>query len=96
MQCSNGHHVATVYDTPQGSVVQGASGRRSHGHRDRVDTPHRGDPGPRPWTDFLAAESTADDDVRAWCDCGSWTLSRRQMSAWLDAGERRVHLASKA
>lgn len=96
VQCVNGHHVAAVYTTSQGPVVEAAQGRHSHGHRDRVDTPHRGTPESHGWIDFLGADAVSDDDVPAWCDCGPWTLSRRAMSAWIDAGERRVHLESKA
>lgn len=96
VQCANGHHVAGVYRTEAGAVVQAATGRRSHGHRDRVDTPHGGAGHPQPWTDLLEAAPFADDTVPAWCDCGPWTLSREQMSGWIEAGERRVVLESSA
>jgi hypothetical protein len=95
VQCANGHHVAAVYRTPDGEVVRAATGRRSHGHRDRIDTPHGGRPARDPWTDFLDAGPLG-DAVPAWCDCGAWTLSRADLAAWLAAGERRVVLESKA
>jgi hypothetical protein len=95
VQCANGHHVAGVFSTPQGPVVQAASGRHSHGHRDRVDTPH-GTRSVAQWTDFLDAGSLADDTMPAWCECGPWALSRTEMTAWIEAGEHRVVLESKA
>jgi hypothetical protein len=95
VQCANGHHVAGVYSTAEGPVVQAVPGRHSHGHRDRIDTPHRGTPGRGHWADFLDAGAMGDDSVPAWCDCGPWTLSRTQMAAWMADGERRVVLESR-
>jgi hypothetical protein len=93
IQCVNGHHVAAVYETPDGAVVDAAVGRHSHGNRDRIDTPH-GAGVPQRWTDYLAAAPFGDDDVPAWCDCGPWVLSRASMTQWITDGERRVHLES--
>lgn len=95
VQCANGHHVAAVYRTPDGEVVRAATGRRSHGNRDRIDTPHRSRSARTLWSDFLDAGPVA-GAVPAWCDCGAWTLSRADLTAWLGAGERRVVLESKA
>jgi hypothetical protein len=105
VQCASGHHVAAVYRTPDGEVIRAATGRRSHGSRDRIDTPHgsrdRIDtphgsrPARAPWSDFLDAGPFA-GAVPAWCDCGAWTLSRADLAAWLDAGEHRVVLESRA
>lgn len=92
VQCAHGHHVAGVYRTDSGLVVQAASGRRSHGHRDRVGTPHRGTTARPEWTDFLTPATHVDDSVPAWCDCGPWTLSRSAMAEWVEGGERRVVL----
>jgi len=94
VQCANGHHVAGVYATEEGPVVQAVPGRRSHGHRDRIDTPHRGER--EHWADFLDAGALADDTVPAWCECGPWVLSRRAMTTWIADGESRVVLESKA
>lgn len=96
VHCANGHHVADVYRTEAGSVVQAATGRRSHGHRDRVDTPHRGAGRAEKWVDLLEAAPFADDTVPGWCDCGPWTLSRRELAQWIDDDERRVVLESQA
>ncbi len=93
VQCEHGHHVAGVYRTDAGLVLQAESGRRSHGHRDRIDTPHRGTAGRPQWTDFLTPEARVDDSVPAWCECGPWTLSRAAVAEWVDAGERRVVLS---
>jgi hypothetical protein len=38
----------------------------------------------------------ADDTMPAWCECGPWALSRTEMTAWIEAGEHRVVLESKA
>ena len=94
VQCADGHHVAAVYETPDGAVVEAAVGSRSHGNRDRVDTPH-GSTTPQPWIDFLAAAPFGDDGVPAWCDCGPWVLSRDSMAQWISSGEGRVNLQSK-
>lgn len=96
VHCANGHHVAGVYRTPEGPVVQAATGRHSHGHRDRIDTPHRGSRASSMWTDLLAPLPFADDGLPAWCECGPWTLSRTALTAWIDAGDRRVVLESSA
>ena len=90
VQCEHGHHVAGVYRTDVGPVVQAASGRRSHGHRDRIDTPHRGTTTRAAWTDILTPATPVDDSVPAWCECGPWTLSRSALAEWIAAGERRV------
>jgi hypothetical protein len=95
VQCASGHHVAAVFRTPDGAVIRAATGRRSHGNRDRVDTPHGSRPARVPWSDFLDAGPHA-GAVPAWCDCGAWTLSRADLTAWLGAGEHRVVLESKA
>jgi hypothetical protein len=96
VQCANGHHVAGVYRTDVGPVVQAATGRHAHGRRDRVDTPHGGSQSSGPWTDLLEPAAFADDTLPAWCDCGPWTLSRADLAAWIDRGERRVVLESHA
>lgn len=96
IHCANGHHVAAVYRTPEGAVIQAPQGRRSHGDRDFVDTPHRGGREPELRTDFLEAAPFGDDDLHAWCDCGPWTLSRQEISGWIAAEQRRVVLESKA
>ncbi len=96
VHCANGHHVAAVYRTPEGPVVQTTPGRRAHGDRDRADTPHHGGRQPRHWQDFLVADQFADDALPAWCECGPWTLSRSQIGTWLADQERRVVLESSA
>jgi len=95
VQCANGHHVAAVYETPDGAVVDASVGRHAHGNRDRIDIPHGSGTRQR-WVDFLAPAPFGDDDVPAWCDCGPWVLSRASMADWISAGERRVNLESKA
>jgi hypothetical protein len=93
VQCTHSHHVAAVFTTADGPVVQTHRGRHAHGQRDRVDTPHHGHP-TSAWTDFVDAGPLADDKLPAWCECGPWTLSRAELAAWVAAGEGRVVLES--
>jgi hypothetical protein len=91
IQCPRGHHVASVVATPDGVVVTGERTGHAHGHRDRVDTPHHAGRHER-WTLPLRTDAYGDDEVKAWCECGGWTLSRAQMRAWQQAGNARVVL----
>ena len=93
VQCSRGHHVASVYDTDAGLVYAAPVRDVSHGSRDLPDEP-KGDHAPRRWFDWLLDEPdlTADDALPAWCDCGPRTLSRAAVLTWVRGGERRVVL----
>jgi hypothetical protein len=90
IQCERNHHMATVYDTPDGLVVATTLRARSHGSRDRVDVPH-GEQTLSQWIDFLeVGDAPTDDAIPAWCDCGTRTLSRADLLAWISAGEART------
>lgn len=90
VQCSSGHHVAKVADTPEGRVVVTTLRSRSHGDRDRPDSPHTPDRA-HSAIDFL--DGVDDDVVPAWCDCGHRVLSRADLRDWLAVHERRVVMA---
>jgi hypothetical protein len=90
VNCAHSHHLAVVIQTPEGPVYRSTVHGRSHGHADRVDTPHRPD-AERDYVDLLLpAGGQADDALPAWCDCGQRLLSRAAVARWLAAGERRV------
>ena len=75
VHCARSHHVAAIFDTPQGPVYAAHVRARSHGSRDRVDEPH-GDQEISRWFDFLEVDDAGEDELPAWCDCGHRSLSR--------------------
>ena len=89
VQCARSHHLAVVFDTPDGLVYQSTIRPRSHGSKDRVDEMH-GAAVPEQFVDFLDAGVGADDALPAWCDCGPRTLSRVAVESWVAAHEHRV------
>ena len=87
VHCSAGHHLAKVADAPVGRVVVTTVRSRSHGDRDRPDSPHT----PCRAHDSVDLLDGVDDDIiPAWCDCGHRVLSRADLREWLAAGPRRV------
>ncbi len=92
VQCRHSHHVAGVYDTPAGLVYRAVTGPHAHGSRDFVDTAHHGGHRGHEYVDLLAPGPMAGDGLPAWCDCGSWTLSRSELLGQAQAGHRTVHL----
>ena len=95
VQCTHGHHLATVFRTPDGSVYRSTplGHSHSHGDRDRYDSAHHAAEG-QPWVDLLEVPPSAavDDGLPAWCECGARTLSRAQLIQWIADGEGRVNL----
>lgn len=91
VNCAHSHHLATVFETARGAVYLATVHGRSHGRRDREDTPHKPH-GEALYVDLLAPSygSQADDTMPAWCDCGQRSLSRAALQEWIGAGERRV------
>jgi hypothetical protein len=90
VNCPHSHHLAVVIDTPEGLVYRSTVHGRSHGHADRVDTPHRPDD-EREYVDLLLpAGGQVEDALPAWCDCGQRLLSRTAVAGWVAARERRV------
>jgi hypothetical protein len=91
VRCRRSHHVAAVYDTDIGLIYRAVVGTRGHGHQDRIDVGHRGDPRGRIYADVLDAgdDPMADDDLPATCQCGPRTLSRSALLASL--AERHRH-----
>lgn len=92
VQCRHSHHVAAVYDTAVGLVYRSLTGPHAHGSRDFVDTAHHAAHRGHAYVDLLPAGPMAEDGLPAWCDCGSWTLSRSELLAQVGAGNRTVHL----
>lgn len=92
IQCPSGHHVAAVYETEVGLVFHALTGPHAHGSKDFVDTPHHGGSRGTEYADLLQPASSSDDRLPAWCDCGTWTLSRVDVRREVRAGHRTWHL----
>ena len=92
IQCSHGHHVAVVIDTPEGLVYQSVTGSHSHGSKDFIDTGKHGRSRGAEHVDLLVAEAWADDHLAAWCDCGPRNLSRTELLNLIRSGERQVRV----
>ena len=92
VQCRHAHHLAAVYDTPAGLVYRAATGPHAHGSKDFVDTAHDGGGPGHPFTDLLEAGRLVGDELPAWCDCGHWSLSRRDLLARTRDEGGTVHL----
>ncbi len=86
------HHLVSVYDTTSGSVFVARTGPHAHGHKDYVDTGHRGRRAGPSTSTFCGRAVPADDDLIAWCDCGPRVLSRRDVNDHLLLGHRTVRL----
>jgi hypothetical protein len=93
IQCPHGHHVGAVYETEVGLVLHAVTGPHAHGSKDFVDTAHHGGSHGTEYVDLLQAASSTDDRLPAWCDCGSWTLSRAEVARQVRAGRRTWHVA---
>lgn len=92
VQCQHAHHLAAVYETPEGLVYHARTGPHSHGSKDFIDTGRHGSPSGDDYVDLLVADTMADDALPAWCDCGPRSLSRADLQRHLDAGQRTVRL----
>lgn len=88
VQCRRSHHLAAVFETDVGPVVLTHPGPHAHGSKDFVDTGHHG-ARQADRLDLLEAEGVG-DGIPAWCACGPVQLSRAELLAGLDAGERRL------
>lgn len=92
VQCRHSHHVAELFDTPEGLVFHATTGPRAHGSKDREDVAHHAAEHGTPVVDLLDAGAHADDGLLAWCDCGPWTLSRRDLLAAVARREHVLHV----
>jgi hypothetical protein len=88
VQCRHAHHVAGVFETPEGLVYVARTGPHSHGSKDLPDTGKHGARPGQEYVDLLRAEATAGDELPAWCDCGPQSLSRTEL---IDAARAGVH-----
>ena len=89
VQCRRSHHLAAVFETDVGPVVMTHPGPHAHGSKDFADTGHHG-ARRADRLDLLDAGPGVEDGIPAWCDCGPRELSRSDLLARLDAGERRA------
>ncbi len=91
VQCASSHHLAAVFGTPAGPVFHTVLHSRSHGRRDYQDLGHHASRRGRDWFDLLdAGDPLADDELPAGCDCGPYTLSRRELVGQLADGQKKV------
>ena len=86
------HHVAVVVDLDGRLVYRAMLVTRGHGHNDRVDEGHHGDPRGRLYADLLevGADELTDDGLPASCECGPRTLSRSQLLTSIAGQKRRL------
>jgi hypothetical protein len=92
VQCAHSHHVAAVYRTPVGPVFRSMTGPHAHGRMDRPDVAHHGHEHGTEYVEMLDSDQ-ADDMLPAWCDCGTWSLSRADLLAEVRAGTRTTHVS---
>ncbi len=93
VQCPRSHHLAAVYETDAGLVYYAIEGPHAHGSRDRVDTAHHGGDRGTEHIDMLAGDAMSDDGLPAWCDCGTYTLSRSELLEQAASGPpKTVHV----
>ena len=94
VRCSRSHHVAAVYDTAAGPVYEALTGPHAHGRRDFIDAGHHGHRHGTPILDLLNAgtDSTVDDALPAWCECGPRVLSRSELQHALARHQRHLLL----
>lgn len=92
VQCSRAHHVAAVFETDAGLVVQSRTGPHGHGSKDFVDTGMHGADSGREHVDLLAAGEGTDERLPAWCDCGPRDLARDELLELVRAGEHHLRL----
>ncbi len=93
VRCRRSHHVAAVYNLGGDLVYRAVAGSRGHGHNDRVNEGHGGDPRGRPYADLLdtGVDPLADDELPASCECGPRMLSRSALLTAI-AGQQRLLL----
>lgn len=91
VQCDAAHHLATVSRTTEGRVYHSVLHSKAHGRRDFEDLGHHASRLGVDWFDLLDADDPGiGDDLPAGCDCGPFTLSRRQLVEQIAAGRKRV------
>lgn len=93
VQCNSAHHLATVHQTEAGRVFHSVLHSKSHGRRDFVDSGHHASRLGVDWFDLLDVDDpVTGDELPAGCECGPYTLSRRQLIEQIGAGEKKVIL----
>ena len=91
--CARSHHLARVWDTGEGLVVETNLHRHSHGRRDLHSDAHGVDRESR-WFDLLSPDDDTSpaDALPCGCACGDRTLSRSAVREWIAQRESRVVL----
>jgi len=96
IQCARSHHLARVFQTPEGTIIEANLNRRSHGRRDLHSDPHGVDE-PSLWWDFVdpgqgpdPVDPAVDDLIPVGCACGDRLLSRSAIAEWIDDHDPRV------
>jgi hypothetical protein len=92
VQCRHSHHVGAVYDTAAGLVYRSLTGPHAHGRKDLPDVAHHGAHHGEVYVELLA-EAQEDDPLPGWCDCGSWSLARRDLLSDVRARVRTTHVS---
>ncbi|MFE6919495.1 hypothetical protein ACFVAV_00465 [Nocardia sp. NPDC057663] len=92
--CPASHHVATVYKTEEGPVVVTASEPHASGSRDFVDNAHHGGSRGSEYADMVQATRFEDDDLPAWCSCGTHTLSRAELQKAIASHTRTLSVTT--
>ncbi|MTE16867.1 alpha/beta hydrolase family protein [Nocardia aurantiaca] len=93
VRCGRSHHVATIFDTAIGAVYESSVGPHAHGHRDFVDEAHHAAHHGTRYVDMLDSDILAEDLVPAYCECGSYELSRNEMRRAIDEGRHTIQLS---
>lgn len=90
--CGRSHHLAAVYETPEGLVYHSVLKTKAHGDKDLYDSGHHASQLGVDWFDLLDAGvgPAVDDALPAGCECGPYTLSRSDLLDDISRGKRRV------
>lgn len=96
IQCPRSHHLARVFQTSEGMIIEANLNRRSHGRRDLHSDPHGVDEASL-WWDFVdpghgpaPVDPAVDDMIPVGCACGDRLLSRSAIADWITEHTPRV------
>lgn len=92
VQCNSAHHIAAVYKTGAGLVFHSVLHSKAHGRRDYEDVGHHASRLGLDWFDLLepGEDPSVSDDLAAGCECGPYTLSRKELIDQVEQGLGRV------
>lgn len=92
VRCPHSHHVAMVYDTPEGAVYVSVLGPHAHGRRDFVDLAHHGPSPGEAHVDLVESPDPGDLNLPARCECGPRVVPRADIINALTAHRRTLDL----